>query len=77
MSRYGSLEYKIMARIARKKCTVFVREDFQDLSDYDQVGVLTTNFSLLQNAMICSKSETNHNKNKRSAIPTTSPKKLF
>ena len=38
MSRYGSLEYKIMARIARKKCAVFVREDFQDLSDYDQVG---------------------------------------
>ena len=38
MSRYGSLEYKIMARIARKKCSVFVREDFRDLSDYDQVG---------------------------------------
>ena len=38
MSRYGSLEYKIMARIVRKKCTVFVREDFKDLSDYDQVG---------------------------------------
>ncbi len=27
-----------MARIARKKCSVFVREDFRDLSDYDQVG---------------------------------------
>ncbi len=38
MSRYGSLEYKIMARMARKKCSVFVREDFKDLSDYDQVG---------------------------------------
>ena len=38
MSRYGSLEYKIMARMARKKCSVFVREDFRDLSDYDQVG---------------------------------------
>ena len=38
MSRYGSVEYKIMARIARKKCSVFVREDFKDLSDYDQVG---------------------------------------
>ncbi len=38
MSRYGILEYKIMARIARKKCSVFVREDFRDLSDYDQVG---------------------------------------
>ncbi len=38
MSRYGSLEYRITARIARKKCAIFVREDFQDLSDYDQVG---------------------------------------
>ena len=38
MSRYGSLEYRITARIARKRCAVFVREDFQDLSDYDQVG---------------------------------------
>ncbi len=38
MSRYGSIEYKIVARIARKKCAVFVREDFKDLSDYDQVG---------------------------------------
>ena len=38
MSRYGSLEYKIIARIVRKKCAVFVREDFKDLSDYDQVG---------------------------------------
>ena len=27
-----------MARMARKKCSVFVREDFKDLSDYDQVG---------------------------------------
>ena len=27
-----------MARMARKKCSVFVREDFRDLSDYDQVG---------------------------------------
>ena len=24
--------------MARKKCSVFVREDFKDLSDYDQVG---------------------------------------
>ena len=38
MSRYGSLEYKIIARMARKKCSIFVREDFKDLSDYDQVG---------------------------------------
>lgn len=27
-----------MARIARKKRSVFVRDDFEDLSDYDQVG---------------------------------------
>jgi len=38
MSRYGSLEYRVMARIARKKCAVFVRKDFKDLSDYDQIG---------------------------------------
>lgn len=38
MSKYGTIEYKIMARIARKNAAVFVREDFNDLSDYDQVG---------------------------------------
>lgn len=27
-----------MARIARKKRAVFVRDDFSDISDYDQVG---------------------------------------
>ncbi|WP_276672672.1 DUF6088 family protein [Chlorobium limicola] len=27
-----------MARIARKKNAVFVRDDFSDVSDYDQVG---------------------------------------
>jgi hypothetical protein len=38
MSRYGTIEYKVLTRIARKKSAVFVREDFDDLSDYDQVG---------------------------------------
>ncbi len=38
MSRYGSIEYRITARIARKKSPVFVRDDFIDISDYDQVG---------------------------------------
>jgi hypothetical protein len=38
MSKYGTVEYKIMARIARKKNAVFVRDDFSDISDYDQVG---------------------------------------
>jgi len=39
MSRYRSIESRITARIARKKCAVFVRDDFKDLSnDYDQVG---------------------------------------
>ncbi|NTV21528.1 MAG: hypothetical protein HGA57_09135 [Chlorobium limicola] len=38
MSKYGTVEYKIMARIARKKNAVFVRDDFSDVSDYDQVG---------------------------------------
>jgi len=27
-----------MARIARKKTAIFVRDDFSDISDYDQVG---------------------------------------
>lgn len=38
MSKYGTIEYRIMARIARKKSAVFVRDDFSDISDYDQVG---------------------------------------
>jgi len=38
MSKYATIEYKIMARIVRKNASVFVREDFKDLSDYDQVG---------------------------------------
>lgn len=38
MSKYGTIKYKIMARIARKRSAVFVRDDFNDLSDYDQVG---------------------------------------
>lgn len=39
MNRYGTLTYKISARMARKKGqVVFVREDFEDLGGYDQVG---------------------------------------
>jgi hypothetical protein len=38
MSKYGTIEYQIIARIARKKNDVFVRGDFSDISDYDQVG---------------------------------------
>lgn len=38
MSKCGTVEYRIMARIARKKRAVFVRDDFRDISDYDQVG---------------------------------------
>ena len=38
MSRYGTLEYRIVARIARKRYAVFVRDDFKDLGDYDQIG---------------------------------------
>lgn len=38
MSKYGTVEYRITARIVRKKSNVFVREDFDDISDYDQVG---------------------------------------
>ena len=38
MNSYGTLAYKIAARIRRKNSLVFVREDFADLSGYDQVG---------------------------------------
>jgi hypothetical protein len=38
MSKYETLAYKISARMARKNCAVFVREDFEDLGGYDQVG---------------------------------------
>jgi hypothetical protein len=38
MNKYGTLGYKISARISRKNCNVFIREDFEDLGGYDQVG---------------------------------------
>jgi len=38
MSKFGTLEYKILTRIVRKKCAVFLRGDFEDLADYDQAG---------------------------------------
>ncbi len=38
MKKYGTLGYKILARIARKNINVFVREDFKDLGGYDQIG---------------------------------------
>jgi hypothetical protein len=45
MSKYETLEYKILARIARKKSAVFVREDFEDLGGYDQVGRILKNLA--------------------------------
>lgn len=38
MNKYNSLTYKVSARIARKNEAVFVREDFEDLGGYDQIG---------------------------------------
>lgn len=38
MARKNSLERRITARIARKKSPVILREDFDDLGGYDQVG---------------------------------------
>lgn len=38
MNKYLTLNYKISARIARKNSAVFVREDFEDLGGYDQIG---------------------------------------
>ncbi len=37
-ARRDSLENRIKRRIARKKGDVFLREDFDDLGGYDQVG---------------------------------------
>ena len=37
------MESKIITRIARKKCTVFLRSDFDDLGGYDQVGRVLRN----------------------------------
>jgi hypothetical protein len=33
-----NLESKVSKRITRKKANVFLRDDFKDLGDYDQVG---------------------------------------
>ena len=38
MEKYGTLGYKVFARVVRKKYNVFVREDFEDLGGYDQIG---------------------------------------
>ncbi len=38
MTNRATLEKKVAKRIARTKKTVFLRDDFKDLGDYDQVG---------------------------------------
>jgi len=38
MRKRKTIEYRIYARISRKKCAVLLRKDFEDLGDYDQVG---------------------------------------
>ena len=38
MYKYETLSYKVSARMARKNAAVFVREDFEDLGGYDQIG---------------------------------------
>ncbi|MCK5285199.1 MAG: hypothetical protein KAJ86_06415 [Alphaproteobacteria bacterium] len=38
MKKRKTLESRITIRIARKKCAVFLRSDFDDLGGYDQVG---------------------------------------
>ena len=37
-SRLKTLDARIAYRVARSKHAVFIRDDFQDLADYDQVG---------------------------------------
>lgn len=38
MSRKGTVGARIAVRVARTKASVFIRDDFRDISDYDQVG---------------------------------------
>lgn len=38
MQKSLTLEGKVSKRISRKKANVFLRDDFKDLGDYDQVG---------------------------------------
>lgn len=38
MPKYNTLERKIATRISRQKSAVVLREDFDDLGGYDQVG---------------------------------------
>ncbi len=38
MPKYNTLERKIATRISRQKSAVVMREDFDDLGGYDQVG---------------------------------------
>jgi hypothetical protein len=38
MPKYKTLPYKVSARIARKNNSVFVRQDFEDIGEYDQIG---------------------------------------
>jgi len=38
MKKYRTLSYKISSRIVRKNSAIFVREDFDDLGGYDQIG---------------------------------------
>jgi len=38
MKKGSTLESKVSKRIARKNVNVFLRDDFKDLGDYDQVG---------------------------------------
>jgi len=43
MNKYETLNYKISARIARKKDIVFLRKEFVDLGGYDRVGRIFRN----------------------------------
>lgn len=45
MNKYGTLSYKVAARIGRKTQSVFLREDFADLGGYDQVGRILREFA--------------------------------
>jgi hypothetical protein len=45
MKYANTLEGKVMTRVNRKRTPVLLREDFLDLSDYDQIGRALRNLS--------------------------------
>jgi len=66
MNKYETLNYKISARIARKKDIVFLRKDFVDLGGYDRVRRILRN--LVRDGKIIKIGDGLYTKAKKSSI---------